>query len=264
MIDSHAHLEQPQFSKDLDQVIKRCKKEGLKAIISSCAHPNDFKKTMQIIEKYKGFVFASIGIHPEYIKNISGEQINELIEKIKQNKDKIVGIGEVGLDYNWVKENEWREKQRILFIKMIKLAKEIDKPLIIHSRDALKETLEILEKENPTKVLLHMWGGYNVMDKVNSLGYYISMNSIVMRSKSYRKVVKKTPVDKLMLETDAPWLAVKKADKGYEIDIKSRNDPTTIKLTAEKIAELKGTPFEDIWKKCAMNSIGFFKLPLNI
>ena len=260
MIDSHCHLEQKDYDKDLDIIIDKCKKEGLKAIITSCANPKYLKKTLEIVKMYPGYVFCTAGIHPEYIKEFSDKDIDDFIDTLRVNKDKIVGIGEVGLDYKWVKEPEWQEKQKILFVKMIKLAKELDKPLVIHSRDALKETIEILEEQGATNVMLHMWGGHDLMDKVNSLGYNVSMNSIIMRSKSYRKVIKKIPMDKLMLETDSPWMAIKKMEDGYMLDNTSRNDPTTIRLVAEKIAELKDITFEEVWNSCGKNSVQFFKL----
>jgi TatD DNase family protein len=264
MIDSHCHLEQSDYSKDLDEVIEKCKKSGLKAVITSCAHPKDFDWTMKIAERFKGFVFCTIGIHPEYIKEISDKEIEKMIESIKKNKDKIVGIGEIGLDYHWVKEEEWKEKQRELFIKMIRLAKELDKPIVIHSREALEDTLSILEGESAEHVLLHMWSGQNLMDKVNELGYYVSMNSIVMSSKSYRKVIKKIPQERLLLETDAPWLAVKKTEDGYAIDPKARNDPTTIRLTCDKIADLKDIDANILWKVCGRNAVRFFGLPFDV
>lgn len=264
MIDSHCHLEQKDYEKDLDEVMEKCKKAGLKAVITSCANPKDFQRTLDILEKHKGFVFVTVGIHPQYVKELSDEDIDALIDKIKENDDRIVGIGEVGLDYAWIKEPEFREKQKELFIKFIKLSKELNKPLVIHAREALEETLTILDEQNASDVMLHMWGGHNLMDKVNALGYYVSMNSIIMRSKSYRKVVKKIPLNKLMLETDAPWMAVKEAEDGYVIDTKARNDSTTIKLTAEKIAELRNIKFDEIWEQCGKNSVLFFKLPLNI
>ena len=261
MIDSHCHLEQKDYDKDLDKVIENCKKE-LKAVITSCAHPRDFNKTIEIAEKYKGFVFATVGMHPEYIKEFTEDQIDEFIERIKQNKDKFVGIGEIGLDYFWVKEDDQRERQRELFIKMIKLAKEINLPIIVHCREAYEDALEILEQEKPEKVLLHMWGKNILMDRVNKLGYYISMNSIVMRSKGHRKIIKSLPDDKLLLETDSPWLGLKKTEDGFMLDNKIRNTPLTIKLVAQKIAELRKVPFEQLWVKCRDNAIRFYNLDI--
>jgi len=263
MIDSHCHLEQSAYDKDLDQVIEKCKSEGLKALVTSCAHPKDFQKTLDMVEKYKNYVFATISIHPSYIKDFNDQKIDEFIENIKQNKDKFVAIGETGLDYSWVEESNQRKRQQELFIKFINLAKELEKPLVVHARKALPETLKILEDNDVKNAQLHMWGDHNLMDRIIDLGYYISMNSIIMRSKTYRKVIKKAPIEKLMLETDSPWMAVKKVEDGYVIDAKARNDSTTIKLIAKKIAELRDVDFNEIWNKCGENSIRFFGLSLN-
>ncbi|MBU3905131.1 MAG: TatD family hydrolase [Nanoarchaeota archaeon] len=260
MIDSHCHLEQEIYKNDLDEIIQKCKTNGLRAVITSCTHPKDFKKTMDIINKYRGFVFATAGIHPLYIKEISEKEIKEYMELLRNNKDKLVGIGECGLDFHYIEEPEQRERQKQLFIKMIALARELNKPLVIHARDALEETLKILNEENAANVMLHMWGGHNLMDQVNTLGYHVSMNSIIMKSKTYGKVIKKIPIDKLMLETDSPWIAIKKVDDGYEIDNKGKNDPTTIKLIAEKIAKIKNVEFEKVWKTCSDNAVMFFNL----
>ena len=257
MIDIHCHLEQNDYNNDRDDVIENCKKH-LKAVITSCAHPTDFDLTLKIIEGHKNFVFASCGIHPEYIKEMPEQEIDEFIEKIEQNKDKLVAIGEIGLDYWWVKEDEWREKQRELFVRMIRFAKRIGKPILIHTREVKDGTIEIMEQENAKNVVMHMFGEHQFTKRVVDNGWFISVNNIVHRSKSHKKVVRDCPLDKLMLETDAPWLSPKKLLEGVE----SRNDPTSIKSVAEKIAEIKKTDFEEIWHKCGQNAIKFFNLPL--
>jgi len=264
MIDSHCHLEQKRYDNDRDEVIEKCREDGIRAIITSCAHPRDLEKTIGFVEKYKNFVFAVAGIHPLYIKEISPQEIDDYFKKVTNNQDRIVGIGEIGLDHHWIKEDKWREKQEELFVRMLNLSKELNKPVVIHSREALGKTLDILEREGIEKVCLHMWGGHTLMERVNNLEYHISMNSIVMRSKNYRAVAKRTPLKKLMLETDAPWLGIKRADDGYSIDPKIRNDSRTIKLVAQKIAELRKVGFEEIWKECGENSIRFFGLPIKI
>jgi TatD DNase family protein len=257
MIDVHCHLEQKDYDNDRDEIIEKCKKE-LKAVITSCAHPKDFDLTMQLVNKYKNFVFASCGIHPEYIKEISEKEVDEFIEKIKHNKDKIVAIGETGLDFFWVKEPEWQQKQKELFIQLIELSKELRKPLVIHSREAYEETLRILEQEDAREVDMHMFGNHNFVDRILENGWYISMNAIILRSKSYAKVIRDCPLDRLMLETDAPWLSPKKLLEGID----ERNNPTSIRIVAEKIAEIKKIKFEEVWNKCGENAIKFFKLPV--
>ncbi|MFH1229139.1 MAG: TatD family hydrolase [Candidatus Aenigmatarchaeota archaeon] len=257
MIDVHCHLEQSDYDKDRDQVVEDCKKD-LKAIITSCAHPMDFDLTMQMSEKYKNFVFASCGIHPEYIKEISEKKIENIIENIKQNKDRIVAIGEVGLDFYWVKEPEWQQKQRELFIQMINLAKEMKKPLVIHSRNCHEETIRILEQEDAREVDMHMFGDHHLIERITNNGWSISMNTIILRSKSHKKIARDCPLENLMLETDAPWLAPKRLLDGIE----ERNSPLSIRIVAEKIAEIKKVDFDTVWKSCGQNAVKFFRLPL--
>jgi len=257
MIDVHCHLEQKDYDKDRDEIIEKCRKE-LKAVITSCAHPRDFDLTMQMVEKYKNFVFATCGIHPEYIKEVPEKEIDEFIEKIKQNKDRIVAIGEIGLDFFWIKEPEWQQKQKELFIRLIDLSKELKKPLVIHSRDAYEETLRILEEEDAKEVDMHMFGDHHLTKRIVDNDWFISINTIILKSKSHKKIARDCSLERLMLETDAPWLAPKKLLEGID----ERNDPTSIKLVAERIAEIKKLNFEEVWNKCGENAIKFFKLPL--
>jgi TatD DNase family protein len=252
MIDVHCHLEQEDYSKDRDEVIENLRKE-LKAIITCCAHPKDFDLTLNLVEKYKGFIFATVGIHPEYVKEISEKEKEEFLEKIKENKDKIVGIGEIGLDFNWVKEKEWQEKQKELFIELINFAKELNLPLIIHSREAYDEAVRILEQENAKNVLLHMFGANHLVKKVIENDWFISMNTIVLKSKKHKKVVRDMPLERLMLETDSPWLS----------PCGGRNTPLSVKVVAEKISEIKKVKFEEVDRITTKNAIKFFNLPLS-
>ena len=274
MIDVHCHLEQPNFEKDLDKVIENCKKAGLKAVITSCPDPRDLDKTLKILEKYKGFVFACFGLHPEYIKEFSEKQVDEYLEKVKENKDKIVGFGEVGLDFYWVKESSWQQKQKEQFKELIRFSKEIRKPLVVHCRGAYEETVNILENEDAKQVILHMFGGKNLLQRVVENKWLISMNYLVSRSKDYKKIARDILLENLTLETDAPWNGIQKtADQvtSEEIIFKEnkdlnlvtlRSDPSTIKPTAEKIAEIKGLGFEQVWKTCGENASKFFGLKI--
>jgi TatD DNase family protein len=259
MIDVHCHLEQKDYDKDRDDVIEKCKKE-LKAVITSCAHPRDFDLTLQLTEKYKNFVFACYGIHPEYIKEVSEKEIDEFLDSLVKNKDKIVAIGETGLDFWWTKEEEWKQKQRELFIRLIGLAKELKKPLIVHSREAYEETIKILEQENAKEVDMHMFGDHHFTKRVVDNGWFISINTIILKSKSHKKIARDCPIERLMLETDAPWLSPKKLLEGIE----DRNDSTSIKVVAEKIAEIKKVSFEEVWRKCGENAVKFFRLPIEV
>ncbi len=258
MIDAHCHLEQHDYDKDRDAVIERAKKAGMKAVVTCCARPQDFDKTMEMANRYKGFVFATVGLHPEYVKDFSEDQIEQFIQTIKANASRIVAIGEAGLDYFWIKEGEWRAKEQELFVRLIELAKSLHKPLVIHSREAEEECVKILEREDATKVLMHMFGANQLTKRVLENGWNISVNTIVLRSKKHGKVVRDCPIERLLLETDAPWLAPQTLGSAQ----KARNEPTSIRAVAEKIAEIKVLPVETVWNACGSNAIGFFKLPL--
>lgn len=251
MIDAHCHLEQEDYDKDLDEVIARCRKE-MKAVVFSCGNPKDFKKSLEISKKYKGFAFLTAAFHPGYIKDFQDREIENYLDEIRKNKNNLVAIGECGLDFHWVKEPKWREKQKELFIKHIEISRELNLPLVVHSRASEKECLEILEKQNAKKVLMHFFSGKNLVERAINDGYFISINTLVLQSKSIRKILKKTPLERLMTETDAPWLG-----NG------ARNEPIAVRQVIEKISELEKIPFEKVDEATTRNAREFFSLNLS-
>ncbi len=250
MIDVHCHLEQKDFDKDREELIEICKTH-LKAIITCCAHPKDFDLTINLAKKFKGFLFATVSLHPEYVNELEKIDLDSYFDRIKREKDLIVGIGETGLDYYWIKDEKLREKQKELFKKHIELARELNLPLVIHARDAFEDCIEILEEFGCKEVLMHMFGARNLLDRVIKNGWYISVNTMILKSKNYRKIAKKCPLDFIMTETDSPWLGFGK-----------RNDPLAIKKVVEKIAEIKKIPVEEVDRVTTKNAIEFFNLNL--
>lgn len=252
MIDCHCHLEQKDYDTDRKQVIEQCKQQ-LKAVITCCAHSKDIDLTLDITKKHSGFVFCTIGLHPEYIKEITDQDIETTIKAIEQNKDLIVAIGEIGLDFHWIKEPELREKQKKLFVKMIQIAKELDKPLVIHARAAFKETIDILEQEGMKgrKVLMHLFQDKKQLQRVIENGWSISIGPGIARSKDTRKIARDAPLDRILLETDSPWFAQEGQKKGT---------PLNVKIAAQKIAEIKKISFEEVEKQTDLNAIEFFNL----
>lgn len=252
MIDVHCHLEQPNYEKDRDNIIEKSKKQ-LKAIITSCAHSKDFDLTLKLVDRFSGFIFSTVGIHPKYVNEISRKEKDVFIERIKEKKDKIVGIGETGLDYYWIRDKRLQEKQKELFIQFISLSKELNLPLIIHARDSYEDTIKILEREDAKLVMMHMFGANQLTKQIIENDWYISMNAIVLKSKRHKKVVRDTPMQRLLLETDSPWLAPE--DFGNK-----RNDSTAVKFIAKKIAEVKKVSFEKVDKVTTENAINLFQL----
>jgi TatD DNase family protein len=256
MIDSHCHLEQDDYNKDRQKVIDGCKKK-LKAVVTCCADPKDWKRTKEIVLKNKGFVFATAGVHPEFIKDIPAEEIKSFFDVIREEaKEKnIVAIGEVGLDYYWIKEHIQRDRQKELFIKFINLAKELKLPLVIHSRDAFLDTVTLLEQHGMQghKILLHMFGDRKLIERVAKNGWMVSIGPGIMRSKTTRKIARDLPLDNLLIETDSPWFGSEEEKRGTPLN--------TFKA-AEKIAEEKGISAEEVEKQTDKNAIAFFGLKL--
>lgn len=248
MIDCHCHLEQPEFDQDRDEVIRLCREAGIKAIVTCCAHPRDWEKSLEICQRYQGFVFLTAALHPEFIEEFSSQQISGFLKKLEENAGKLVGIGETGLDFYWVKDEKQRERQEGLFRETIQLAKRLGKPLVIHARDAVEPAIRILEEEGAKRVCMHMFGANQLTSRVIENGWWVSLNLILERSKKHRKVARDMPLERILLETDSPWLG------------QGRNDPRSIRRVAELIAEIKKLEFQEVWQACGRNAVEFFDL----
>jgi len=252
MIDAHCHLEQKNYGSKLDFLLKEWKSK-LKFIISSCAHPNDIEKTMWIYDKYAPFVQICIGLHPEFIGKLLVGQEEETIDFIKKHKNEIVAIGEIGLDYHWIKEEKLQEEQRKLFSRLLRLAKELDKPVVIHCWEAEKDTLDILEKEGfkGRKVLLHLFQGRKFIDRVIKNNWFVSIGPSIARSKDIKKIVRDMPLNQIMLETDSPW---------FKQDGQKYGKPTNVIIPLKKIAEIKKIDVTKVEKQTDLNAKAFFNL----
>jgi len=250
MIDVHCHLEQKDYDKDRNEVIEKCKKE-LKAIITCCCHPDDFDLTIEMVKNYQNFIFATVSLHPIDIEEISELNLDSFFKKIEEYKEKIVAIGETGLDFV-IEETTLREKQKELFLKFISLAKDLNLPLVIHARKAFAETIEILEKSGAKRVLMHFFTAKELLPKIIKNKWSISVNTTLKNSKKIKKIVRDLPIENIMTETDSPWL-------GFE---GKRNDPTSVKFVIEEIAEIKKVKFEEVDKITTQNAIEFFNLKI--
>ncbi len=248
MIDIHAHLCFPEFDRDREAVIEQAKKEIIGVVVSSARYKESLD-VLKICEKHKGFLFASLGHHPT-----EGDDFGKVIDLIKKNKEKIVAVGEVGLDYHWVKDLEKQEKQKEIFLKFIELAEKIKKPLVIHSWDAEQACFDMV-KNSGLKCIFHCYSGDKELAKeIADRGFWVSISTNICFSKKLRKVVKVLPLEKILLETDAPFL-----DPDRE---RKRNVPWNIKLSAEKIEKETGINKEKILQQARLNAIDAFNLPL--
>ena len=255
MIDAHCHLEQKDYDKDRDEVIASCKPH-LRALIICCADERDWKVTKEMHTKHKGYVFITAAAHPEYIEELDPKEIKEYIATLRKEakEGNLVGIGEQGLDYHWVKDSVSRDKQKDMFISFIKLAKEVGLPIVVHSRDACLECVMILEEQGMIgkKVLLHQFGDNKLVPRIINNGWSVSIGPGILRSKTPKKIARDLPLTQIMLETDSPWFG----DEG------KRGTPLNVVKAAEKIAEIRGITVEEVEKQTDINVIEFFGLKL--
>lgn len=253
LIDSHAHLDGERFDNDRDRLINALKDAGVDLIINPGADLSSSIKAVSLSEQYDN-IYAAVGVHPHAAK----EMDNSTIELLKSftNRDKVVAIGEIGLDYHY--DNSPRDIQKQRFKEQLDLAKEVKLPVIIHSRDATKDTFDILKEtqDGSLEGVLHCYSGsVEIALEYIKLGFYISLAGTVTfkNAKMPKEVAKNIPMDKLLIETDSPYLTPE-PHRG------KRNEPIYVRYVAGTIAELRGISFEEVAKKTAENTKRLFNI----
>lgn len=207
IIDSHAHYDDDAFNEDRDEVLNQISENGVVQVLNCAASYGSLKTTDKLTKDYE-FIVGALGIHPENADEMKEDTIEEIKNYINNN-DKIVAIGEIGLDYYW-KENPPKEIQQEVFKKQMNLAKELDFPVIIHDRDAHQDTLEILKEFPTVRGVVHCFSGsVEFAKECIKLGYYIGFTGVVTfkNAKKLVEVAKEIPLEKILVETDCPYMA---------------------------------------------------------
>lgn len=232
IFDSHAHYDDEEFDNDRKEVLEELKNEGVIGIMNCSSSYESIAKTCELINTYD-FIYGAVGIHPENADEFKDEMLDEFKDIIKKNP-KVKAIGEIGLDYYW-DENPDKEIQKDVFRKHMKLAEELNLPVIIHDRDAHEDTLNIIKEFPNVKGVVHCFSGsVEFAKECLKLGYYIGVTGVVTfkNAKKVVKVVKEVPVERLLVETDCPYMAPE-PNRG------KRNKSSYIKYVIEKISEIK-------------------------
>lgn len=251
LFDSHAHLDSKQFDQDRDLVIKRAQSSGVSYIFNPGADFESSVNAVALSEKYD-FIYAGVGIHPHDAKSCDDDMLALLTHMAK--KPRVVAIGEIGLDYHY--DFSPREIQKKWFIAQVKLAKTLKLPVVIHDREASADVMAILKAENAfeTGVLMHCYSGSaELARQYVKLGAMISIAGPVTYKNARKtvEVVESVPIERLLIETDAPYLSpVPMRGK--------RNEPMYVKHTCERIASIKGIPFESVAELTCQNAKTFF------
>ena len=251
LVDSHCHLDFDDFDGDLEDIILRAKENGVTSILNAGNNINELDNQLKISAKYP-FIYTAVGVHPHNATEYENIKASDIIEKTKHKK--VVGIGECGLDYYY--DYSPREVQIKVFIEHILAAQETGLPLIIHARDADDDLIDILSKyykEKPFGGEIHCFSSSKKLAEFAlSIGFYLSASGMITFNKSsdLREIFEEIPLDKLLVETDAPFLApIPKRGR--------RNEPAFVLYTAEKLAQLKNISLENL---AQITSDNFFKL----
>ena len=251
MIDSHCHLDHSPLFDDIDNVIKRSKEVGIEKLLTICTTIKSFEK-IKLLVKHDDIIFGTYGIHPHEAKN---DKVNsDIIIKEVKNNDKIIGIGETGLDFYY--NHSDKDDQITSFEEHIKASLELNIPLIVHSRNAEKDTLEVFSKykNKNLKILMHCFtGSKEFAENLLSFGAYFSASGILTfkNSLELQETFKSIPLNRILIETDSPYLAPV-PNRGKQ------NEPSYVKYTAQKLADIKNISNLDLIKNTTSNFNNLF------
>ncbi|GAB4535521.1 MAG: TatD family hydrolase [Anaerolineae bacterium] len=255
MIDSHCHLDFPQFDEDRDVVLRRAARAGVTAVINPGADLESSRRAVALAGRYDA-VYAAVGVHPHDASSLTDETLAEL-RRLASNPE-VVAIGEIGLDY--YRDLSPRSRQRAAFEEQLALAAELDLPVIIHQRDSADHVMAILRdwaKNGHPGCVLHAFSGDREMaDEAASLGFFIGIGGPLTFKNARRlpEIVPHLPLSCLLVETDAPYLT----PHPYR---GKRNEPAYVVLVAERLAELRGLPVRELSPQLVENTMRLFRRP---
>jgi TatD DNase family protein len=252
LFDSHAHYNDEKFAEDREELLKEIYNSGVTKLVNAGFSLESSKSAIEIAKTHN-FIYSTVGISPNDIDDYKKEYLEE-IKKLAKN-EKVVAIGEIGLDYYWNKEN--KDLQKEVFVSQIKIANELNLPIVIHTREAIYDTLEILKNNNCSKKGVFHCCPFNV-DLVREglkLGFYISFAgpTTFKNSKNATEIIKMVPLDKMLIETDSPYLSPEPL-RG------KRNDSRNVKYIAQKIADVKEISLEEVAKITYENAKKIFEI----
>lgn len=250
-IDTHMHIGD-DFGVQPDLYVKNATDAQVEVLIASFCEKDDIMLSTKFVEKYKN-LYACIGYHPE-VSNKIVEKDYEILEEMVKNNPKIVAIGEIGLDYYWNKDN--KDKQREVFCKQLEIAEKLKVPVVIHSRDSINETYEILKKYKVSGVIHCFSGSLEMAKKFISLGFLLGIGGVVtFKNSKLFEVIEKLELTNIVLETDSPYLTPE-PNRG------KINESSNIFYIAQKIAKIKNISLENVAKITTENAIRTFDLPI--
>lgn len=254
LFDTHAHYDDKRFDPDRDELLASLSAHDIGLILNPGCDVETSRKAISYAQKY-AFVYAAVGIHPENI-NESWNNDLSVIQELAQTEPKVRAIGEIGLDYYWEKDEHARARQQVVFARQMDLARELDMPVIVHDRDAHGDCMEITRRYPEVRGVYHCYAGSVEMAReLLRLGYYLSFTGVITFKNARRaiEVIREVPIDRLMIETDAPYMAPEPF-RGR------RNSSLYVYRMAETIAEIKGMSVEEVERITTENGKRLFAI----
>lgn len=252
IFESHAHYDSRKFDEDREELLNSMQENGVGTIINAGATWKSVTTGLELANQYP-FVYAALGLHPDEVGDLNEERFEIL--KAECQKEKVVAVGEIGLDYYW--DNESHDIQKKWFIRQLELARELNLPVIIHSRDAAEDTLKIMkEHAQGMRGVIHCFSYSKEMaEEYVKLGFYIGVGGVVTfkNGKKLKEVVEAIPIERILLETDSPYLAPE-PHRG------KRNSSLYLPHIAQMIADLKGLSYEEVVAQTERNSRELFHI----
>lgn len=252
IFDTHAHYDDEAFEGDREELLQRLKGAGIGKVVNVGASIHSSQTTLDLIDKYD-FMYGAIGVHPSETEELNEDWMKWLEENSR--REKVVAIGEIGLDYHW--EEPAREVQEHWFVRQLELARKVSLPVIIHSRDAAAATLELMkEHARDLSGVIHCFSyGPEMAREYLRMGYYLGIGGVVTftNAKKLKEVVKETPLERIVLETDCPYLAPV-PNRG------KRNSSLNLPYVAEMIGELKGISAQEVIAKTWENAMTLYRI----
>src|SRR3989339_1914934 len=267
LVDTHAHLWWDSYKGDLEEVLARARKAGVEKIICPGTNVTTSRQAIGLAKKYPGMIYAAAGVHPEELQSSdhsgaslpAGRQGSELGKLIAENREQVVAVGEIGIDLNTEELREKLPEQRELFRAQCELAMNNNLPVIIHTRQSLRETFEVLDQlpKIPRGVFHCFSHDEEGVKEVLSRGFYISFGGNITWSKRVARLVEMIPRERLLLETDSPLL-VPRDQKGVPIGGSERNEPANVRILAQIIAERRDVDLAELARQTTNNAEQLF------